>query len=150
MQRYKEIEHTADIGVEIYGATLEELFHNAGYALFDTIVDAETIEDLDGADLEADLGLAAQGAALAPGCHGDAREITLGGGQEILALAPALDGQVRVAADAQIVPEGERGNERQIHAVGFDNSTSVAVQDVHQRPATLCVLVADTLRECDA
>ena len=44
MQRYKEIEHTADIGVEIYGATLEELFQNAGYALFDTIVDAETIE----------------------------------------------------------------------------------------------------------
>ena len=46
MQRYKEIEHTADIGVEIYGATLEELFQNAGYALFDTIVDVEIIEPI--------------------------------------------------------------------------------------------------------
>jgi SHS2 domain-containing protein len=44
MPRYKEIEHTADIGVEIYGTTLEELFQNAGYALFDTIVDVSTIQ----------------------------------------------------------------------------------------------------------
>jgi len=44
MQRYTEIEHTADIGVEIYGDTVEDLFRNAGYALFDTIVDADTIQ----------------------------------------------------------------------------------------------------------
>ncbi len=44
MARYTEIEHTADIGVEVYGATLEELFINAGYALFDTIADADTID----------------------------------------------------------------------------------------------------------
>jgi len=44
MPRYTEIEHTADIGVEVYGPTLEELFINAGYALFDTIADADTIE----------------------------------------------------------------------------------------------------------
>ncbi len=43
MQRYKEIEHTADIGVEVYGHTLEELFQNAGYAFFDIIVDITTI-----------------------------------------------------------------------------------------------------------
>ena len=43
MLRYKEFDHTADIGVEIYGGTLEELFCNAGYALFDIIVDATTI-----------------------------------------------------------------------------------------------------------
>lgn len=43
MVRYKEFDHTADIGVEIYGATLTELFQNAGYALFDTMVDAGTI-----------------------------------------------------------------------------------------------------------
>ena len=43
MLRYKEFDHTADIGVEIYGGTREELFQNAGYALFDTIVDAATI-----------------------------------------------------------------------------------------------------------
>ncbi len=44
MPRYTEIEHTADIGVEVYGNTLEELFANAGYALFDTIADAGTVE----------------------------------------------------------------------------------------------------------
>ena len=44
MRRYKEIEHTADIGVEIYGNTLEEVFVNAGYALFDTIVEVSTIQ----------------------------------------------------------------------------------------------------------
>lgn len=44
MQCYTEIEHTADIGVEVYGSTIEELFANAGYALFDTIVDADTIQ----------------------------------------------------------------------------------------------------------
>lgn len=43
MQRYKEIEHTADIGLEIYGGTLEELFQNAGYAFFNTIADISTI-----------------------------------------------------------------------------------------------------------
>jgi SHS2 domain-containing protein len=43
VQRYKEIEHTADVGVEIYGETLEELFQNAGYALFDTIADITTV-----------------------------------------------------------------------------------------------------------
>lgn len=43
MKRYKEFEHTADIGVKIYGNTLEELFQNAGYALFDTIVNAAAI-----------------------------------------------------------------------------------------------------------
>lgn len=41
---YKEFEHTADIGMEMYGATLEELFRNAGRALFDTIVEIDRIQ----------------------------------------------------------------------------------------------------------
>jgi SHS2 domain-containing protein len=44
MQRYREIEHTADVGVEIYGATLEELFRNAGYALCNTMVAVAAIQ----------------------------------------------------------------------------------------------------------
>jgi SHS2 domain-containing protein len=43
MLRYQEFEHTADVGVEIYGKTLEELFKNAGYTLFEMIVDTTTI-----------------------------------------------------------------------------------------------------------
>lgn len=41
---YKEFEHTADIGMEMCGATLEELFRNAGRALFDTIVEIDRIQ----------------------------------------------------------------------------------------------------------
>ena len=44
MLPYKEFEHTADIGMEIYGATVEEVFRNAGRALFDTIVDIDRIQ----------------------------------------------------------------------------------------------------------
>ncbi len=43
MKPYREIEHTADIGVEIYAATFEDLLKHAGYAMFDTIVDASAI-----------------------------------------------------------------------------------------------------------
>jgi SHS2 domain-containing protein len=43
MAIYKEIDHTADVGVEIYGNSFEELLQNAMYALFDTIADFSTI-----------------------------------------------------------------------------------------------------------
>ena len=35
--RYEFFEHTADIGVYIYGATLDELFRNAATALYDAL-----------------------------------------------------------------------------------------------------------------
>lgn len=43
MTIYQEIEHTADVGVEIYGRSFEELLQNAAYALFDTIADVSAI-----------------------------------------------------------------------------------------------------------
>lgn len=39
MQRYALIDHTADLMVKAFGATLEECFGNAAYALFDQTVD---------------------------------------------------------------------------------------------------------------
>ncbi len=39
MSNYKTIDHTADIGIEVAGQTLAELFKNAAVALFDIIVD---------------------------------------------------------------------------------------------------------------
>ena len=33
---YKYINHTADLGIEVYGKTLEELFINIGKAIFET------------------------------------------------------------------------------------------------------------------
>ena len=38
--RYRTLEHTADVMVEAYGATLEECFANAAYALTDQMLDA--------------------------------------------------------------------------------------------------------------
>jgi len=39
MSVYKLIDHTADIGIEVYGNTLQDLFAHAGFALFDIITD---------------------------------------------------------------------------------------------------------------
>jgi len=41
MPRYEIIPHTADIGVKAYGATLQELFNNTAYAMFDIIADLD-------------------------------------------------------------------------------------------------------------
>ena len=41
---YKIFDHTADVGIEIYGEDLHQLFINAGHALFDLITDIHTIE----------------------------------------------------------------------------------------------------------
>ncbi len=43
MERFRVLEHTADIGFEAFGATREELFRNAGLALIDLIVDLKTV-----------------------------------------------------------------------------------------------------------
>jgi SHS2 domain-containing protein len=40
---YKNIEHTGDLGVEVWGASREELFGHASLALTDTIVSVDKI-----------------------------------------------------------------------------------------------------------
>lgn len=47
MARYQLIDHTADIGIDIFGNTLSELFSNAGFALFDIITDITTVDAKD-------------------------------------------------------------------------------------------------------
>ena len=42
--RYKYIDHTSDLGVEIYGKDLPELFENGLFTIFDNILDLNTIE----------------------------------------------------------------------------------------------------------
>ena len=42
--RYELLEHTADSMIKAYGSTLEECFENAAYAMFDLILDAESVE----------------------------------------------------------------------------------------------------------
>lgn len=41
---FQELEHTADVGFEAYGATCEEVFRNAGRALMNVIVDLDSVE----------------------------------------------------------------------------------------------------------
>jgi SHS2 domain-containing protein len=43
---YKLIDHTADLGIEVYGTGLKELFENAGYAMFDIITDTNKVNVL--------------------------------------------------------------------------------------------------------
>lgn len=57
--RYKLIPHTSDLGVEIYGKTIEELFLNALYCVTDNITDEKKVEKViekeitvEGEDLE--------------------------------------------------------------------------------------------------
>jgi SHS2 domain-containing protein len=40
---YKLIDHTADLGIVVYGTNLRELFENAGYAMFDVITDTNRL-----------------------------------------------------------------------------------------------------------
>ena len=42
--RYKYIDHTSDLGVEIYGKDLQELFANGLFTVFDNILDLNTVE----------------------------------------------------------------------------------------------------------
>ena len=43
--RYERLEHTADVMVRCTGATLEECFCNAAYALSDLMIDASTVDE---------------------------------------------------------------------------------------------------------
>ncbi len=57
--KYRLIDHTADLGIEVYGEGLQELFSNAGFALFDIITDISRVKEttkrvitIEGSDLE--------------------------------------------------------------------------------------------------
>jgi len=59
MKRYETFDHTADIGVRVFGNTVEEVFANAAYALFDQLTDLRKVGDsatqeisVEGADRE--------------------------------------------------------------------------------------------------
>jgi SHS2 domain-containing protein len=42
--RYEELDHTADVGIRAYGATLEELFENAAAGMFSLIADPAKVK----------------------------------------------------------------------------------------------------------
>ncbi len=58
-KKYTLINHTADLGIEVYGEGLQELFSNAGFALFDIMTDISKVKEstkkvitVEGNDLE--------------------------------------------------------------------------------------------------
>lgn len=42
--KYRIIDHTADLGIQVYGRDLNRLFANAAHALYDLITDVQRIE----------------------------------------------------------------------------------------------------------
>lgn len=46
MQTYQLFEHTGDIGIQIFGADLPQLFEHAGLALFDLMTDLSRVQPL--------------------------------------------------------------------------------------------------------
>jgi SHS2 domain-containing protein len=43
MKRYETFEHTADLGIRVFGRTYEEVFANAAYALFDFLTNLDNV-----------------------------------------------------------------------------------------------------------
>ena len=43
-KRFKTFNHTADLGIEVYGENKRQLFTNAGFSLFELITDSGKIE----------------------------------------------------------------------------------------------------------
>ncbi len=43
-KRYQQLEHVGDIQIKVFGDSIEDLFLNAGFALFDLITDADKIK----------------------------------------------------------------------------------------------------------
>jgi hypothetical protein len=87
-----------------------------------------------GPDLEADFGRAAQRPALASDGRGDARQLALGGGEQILALAGALGGEGAIAADNQALA-GEIGEV-------MDDMSRSSNNDICSAPASRNPLMA--------
>ncbi len=46
------IEHTADIGIRVYGKTIEELFENSAYGMFSQITDLKKVEPQENTEIE--------------------------------------------------------------------------------------------------
>ncbi len=51
--KFKFVEHTADVGVEAYGESLEETFSNAALGFFEIMTDTSKIEEKETREIEA-------------------------------------------------------------------------------------------------
>ncbi len=44
LRKYHHIDHTADLGIRVFGATLADLFENAAFGLFDNITNLAKVD----------------------------------------------------------------------------------------------------------
>jgi SHS2 domain-containing protein len=44
MLKYLVFDHTADLGIQVFGSTIQELFVNGAYAVFDLIADMDQVQ----------------------------------------------------------------------------------------------------------
>jgi len=54
MEKYIIFDHTADLGIEVYGETMEQLFANASFALYDVMCDMRHIGTLEEREIHAE------------------------------------------------------------------------------------------------
>jgi len=54
--KFKTIEHTADIGIEVEASTLGELFAGAAFAMFSLVVDPREVEQVETRELSLEAG----------------------------------------------------------------------------------------------
>ncbi len=59
MKRYETFDHTADVGIRVFGKTVEDIFVNSAYALFDLLTNVKSVQSrvnreiiVEGMDLE--------------------------------------------------------------------------------------------------
>ncbi len=59
MKQYETFNHTADVGIRVFGKTVEDVFVNAAYALFDLLTNVKSVRSrinreiiVEGMDLE--------------------------------------------------------------------------------------------------
>ncbi len=45
MKKYQTFDHTADLGIRIFGRTFEEVMTNAAFALFDLLTDLDRVQE---------------------------------------------------------------------------------------------------------
>jgi len=50
--RYKQIEHTGDIGIKIFGKSIKDLFINAAYGMFDVMADISNVKQVIAEDID--------------------------------------------------------------------------------------------------
>ena len=52
IMKYRLIDHTADFGIQVFGADAKELFSNAALAMFDLITEVGSLKELNSMDIK--------------------------------------------------------------------------------------------------